>query len=103
MGEILVRAEAEYFITRKVIQATNGYQFALPSDSHSILRVWDLGTNAITVTGAANSGGLVRITAVAHGFETDDVVTIHDVAGATQANGTWKVTKITANTFDLQG
>jgi hypothetical protein len=103
LGEILARAEIEYFITRKSLQSDNGFRFAIPSDSHSILRVWDMGTNAIAVTGAADNGaGLVRITATAHGFATDDTVTIHDIVGTTEGNGTWKVTYVSANTFDLQ-
>jgi len=56
------------------------------------------------ITGAANNGsGLVRITDTAHGYQTGDVVTIAGVGGTTEANGTWPITVITANTFDLLG
>lgn len=59
---------------------------------------------ATTITGAANNGsGLVRITDTAHGYLTGDVVTIAGVGGTNEANGTWPVTVITANTFDLVG
>lgn len=57
------------------------------------------------ITGAASNGvpNLIRITAVAHGFFTGDRVFISGITGTTEANGTWTVTTITANTFDLQG
>lgn len=106
LGQILVTREHEYFVTRKSLQSynDNGYQFALPSDSESILRVWDMDDNAVAITAAADNGsGLVRITATSHGFATDDVVTIHDVTGTTEANGTWKVTEVDDDNFDLQG
>jgi hypothetical protein len=56
------------------------------------------------ITGAANNGsGLIRITAIAHGFVTSNVVDITGVLGCTEANRTgWVITKITNDTFDLQ-
>lgn len=63
----------------------------------------DYGSYA-AVSGAANNGsGLIRITATAHGFSTGNSITISAVAGTTEANGTWTITVISANTFDLQG
>ncbi len=50
-----------------------------------------------------NGSGLIRITATSHGYITGDIVTISGVAGTTEANGTWTVTRISANSFDLQG
>lgn len=56
------------------------------------------------VTGAVNNGGgLIRITSVGHGWATGQQVTIHDVVGTTEANATWTITVVTADTFDLQG
>lgn len=61
-------------------------------------------STARTITGAANNGsGLIRITAAGHGFTTGDEITIYNVGGTTEANETWTVTVIGANTFDLQG
>lgn len=56
------------------------------------------------ITGAANNGGgLIRITAIAHGFVTSNVVDITGIVGTTEANKTgWVITKITNDTFDLQ-
>lgn len=57
-----------------------------------------------TVTNCANNGaGLVRVTAAGHGYETGWRVTVASVTGTTEANGTWTVTRIDANNFDLQG
>ncbi len=57
------------------------------------------------VNGAsAGSGGTVRIsTTVAHLYSTHDVVTIANVVGTTEANGTWSITVISSTTFDLIG
>jgi hypothetical protein len=56
------------------------------------------------VSAVANNGsGLVRITRAAHGFATNDVVTVADVSGVPGANGTFTITVIDANSFDLVG
>lgn len=58
----------------------------------------------VAVTGAANNGsGLIRLTAVAHGFSTGDSVGVYGVTGTTEANGQWLVTFVDANHIDLQG
>lgn len=55
-----------------------------------------------TITGAANNGsGLIRITSNGHGFSNGDQVFIAGVTGTTEANGTWIVSGVTTNTFDL--
>jgi hypothetical protein len=60
------------------------------------------GATAKPITGAANNGsGLVRITAVGHGYSTGDFVSQAGILGTTEANGTWEITVITANTYDL--
>lgn len=55
------------------------------------------------ITGTANNGGLVRITSAAHGLQTNDRVIQASVGGTTEANGTFSVTYVDANTYDLQG
>lgn len=56
------------------------------------------------ITGAVNAGGLIRITATGHTFNTGDFVTITGVGGTVEANAAnWRITVITANTFDLAG
>ncbi len=52
---------------------------------------------------ANNGGGAVRITRAAHGFVTNDVVTVADVSGVPGANGSFTITVIDANSFDLVG
>ena len=57
-----------------------------------------------TVTNAVNNGvGLIRITVATHTWNTGNIVVITNVGGVTNANGTWTITVIDANTFDLQG
>ncbi|MSR15351.1 MAG: hypothetical protein EXR86_12465 [Gammaproteobacteria bacterium] len=56
------------------------------------------------ITGAANNGaGLVRITSVVHGYADLNYVLVYDVGGTTEANGLWRISGVTANTFDLEG
>lgn len=56
-----------------------------------------------TITGAADNGsGLIRITSTSHGLPTGARVTITGVVGTTEANATWTITRIDADTFDLQ-
>lgn len=51
-----------------------------------------------------NGGGLIRVTCVAHGGTTGQSGwVIAGVLGTTEANGTWTITVIDADTFDLQG
>lgn len=52
------------------------------------------------VTGATNASPIV-ITAVAHPFSTGHLVAVQNVTGNTAANGTWVITKLTADTFSL--
>jgi hypothetical protein len=55
---------------------------------------------------ANNGSGLVRVTWANHGRATNDVVFIENIFNATfvpSYQGTWTITKIDANTFDLQG
>lgn len=58
------------------------------------------------ITGAASDGSSsneVRITSNAHGLANGDRVTIKSVIGTTEANGTWVVSGVATNTFDLVG
>jgi hypothetical protein len=56
------------------------------------------------ISAVANNGsGAVRITRAAHGFGTNDVVTVADVSGVPGANGSFTITVIDANSFDLVG
>ena len=55
------------------------------------------------ITNATNSGGLILITAVGHGLENGYLVLIGGVVGTTEANGAWAVTKVSNDTFTLNG
>lgn len=54
----------------------------------------------LTITGATNANPIV-VTSVAHGRITGDLVTITGVVGNTAANGTWVITKLSADTFSI--
>lgn len=77
----------------------------------SLLRsfIWNFAKKRVTltlatITNAVNNGaGLIRITKVTHGFSTSDRISLSEVQGTTEANGTWTITVIDPNTFDLQG
>ena len=55
----------------------------------------------VTITNATNATPIV-VTATAHGLVTGDFVTISGITGNTNANGFFKVTRLTADTFSLQ-
>lgn len=59
---------------------------------------------AKTVTGCVNNGaGLFRVTVTAHAYQDGDYVLLQGIGGTTGANGSWKISGVTANTFDLVG
>jgi hypothetical protein len=104
IGQRLLANEPEYFKKRVSINSDTNI-FAIPSACDRILRIWDLGENAFSVSGAADNGsGLVRITTSAvHGLASGDVVTIHDIVGTTEANGTFQATLVDTTNIDLVG
>ena len=103
LGLKIKEKDPGYFNERKAI-TSNSNVFSFPSDCKKINNIWDYDGDAIVITGAADNGaGLVRITAVDHGFADEAVVTIHDVTGTVEANGTWKITYVDEDTFDLLG
>lgn len=55
-----------------------------------------------SITGATNASPIV-ITSAAHGLTTGARVTITGVGGNSAANGTFVITKVTADTFSLDG
>ena len=101
IGHMIHDVDPSYFNTHKSISSYT-YAFTKPTDCLTILKIWDLGDNAITITGATNASPIV-ITATSHGFSDDAIVFIHDVGGNTAANGTFKITYINANSFSLDG
>lgn len=59
-------------------------------------------TGTITAV-VSNGSGLCRVTSANHKLNTGSRITITGVAGASSTNGTWTITKISDNTFDLNG
>jgi len=103
VGMKIKENDPSYYNARKSL-SSNTHVFSKPSDCLTILRIWDMKTNAATITGAADNGsGGIRITSASHGFDDDDIVLVHDVGGTTEADGTWKVENSATNTFDLVG
>lgn len=93
---VIVDADAVPIYT---IYQSAGSSAKMPSGTGS-MSLRDTGN----VTGAADNGsGLIRITSSAHGLQTGDRIKIASVGGTTEANDTWTITKIDANTFDLVG
>lgn len=61
-------------------------------------------TTSITITStAASPFGAIRVTASNHGWKTGDRVQVAGVTGSPNAIGTWTVTRVSANAFDLNG
>ncbi len=55
-----------------------------------------------TVTGATNDTPIV-VTSTAHGLTTGAYITVSAVGGNTAANGSFTITRLTADTFELDG
>jgi hypothetical protein len=55
----------------------------------------------LNVSGVSTANPGVVTTSAAHGLTTGQTVTIASVGGATQANGTWVVTVLSATTFSI--
>lgn len=105
-GTILLGSEIKIvepaFFNKRVSLSSNTHVFSWPSDCSSILTVRDLKTTAKTITDVTNASPIV-ISSAAHGFSDDDIIVVHDVAGNTAANGTWKVANKTTDTLELYG
>ncbi|MCP4668838.1 MAG: hypothetical protein GY849_21075 [Deltaproteobacteria bacterium] len=105
LSDLLVASAPEYFEKKVSLSPvnTNIHHFQLPSDNRGLKRVWDYDGNVGSVSGTADNGsGAIRVT---HDLTVsdEDIVVIHDVAGCTEANGTWQIDYITSTTFDLVG
>lgn len=77
--------------------ASHPWNFATKR-GHLVLTWTDLSGTALADAGASDE---IRVTATSHGLTTGDRVHIQDAEGVPAANGTWRVTVINANTFDL--
>lgn len=82
---------------------TQGYILEFTNGLIRVVRDGGLVTEILNITNATNQGGLIKITIVGHGWATGNRVTIAGVTGTTEANGTWDITKIDADTFTLDG
>ena len=118
LGMLIKRLDPSYYNERKSL-SSNTHLFTKPSDCLSILNVWNLNTNAVSVTNAsaatpivittstlktitdATNADPIVITSAAHGYETGDSIFISGVLGNTNANGTFTITKVDDNSFSL--
>ena len=58
-------------------------------------------TNQVTITSGVHNTGKYRVTATAHGFVSNDIVTISGHSTEYGINGTWIITVVDANNFDI--
>ncbi len=91
---VLFEAEASYELFRT--RGTETRTILIPSNPASM-----------AITGAASSGGLVQITYTANSsnptLASGNIVSISDVGGTTEANGTWVIAVTSGTTFTLTG
>lgn len=100
---LMLKAADPDFVRRRTSISSTTNIFALPSDCMTVNRVWNMLTTAGSVEATSNVGGEVNIQITAHGFSDDDNITLHDVGGTTEANGTWNISKVDADNFTLDG
>jgi hypothetical protein len=79
--------------------ASHPWNFAMKR-AHLTLTWTDFSGVALADAGASDE---IRVTATSHGRATGQRIHIQDVEGVTAANGTWRITVVDANTFDLDG
>lgn len=97
-----IKATDESFFNKRTSLTSNTHVFSWPSDCMTILKVWDMEDNAGDITDATNASP-INIELVDHGYSSDDIVVVHDVAGNTAANDTWKITVVDDDNFTLNG
>lgn len=74
-----------------------------PSDPITIRFACGYGDHTLqTITAASNASPIV-ITSSGHGLLSGDRALVSGVTGNTNANGAWNITKLTADTFSLDG
>jgi hypothetical protein len=66
------------------------------------LALMDPGPTGDVITGATNASP-IKITSNGHNLTTGTQITVSGVGGNTAANGTWIVTVVDSNNFDLNG
>lgn len=72
-----------------------------PYDTSEGLARWQ--TNLITGATTDPTTGGILLTSIAHGLNTGDEIRVSGVGGVTAANGTFKVTRLSTDTFVLLG
>ena len=100
-----------YFIVNRTIEGTTRryvekLEERLPNDDIKDAFFVDCGLSLDapkTITAPVTAANPVVVTAVAHGFSTDDLVDIVEVGGMTEINDTrFKIVRLTADTFSLK-
>lgn len=87
---------ANYDVARKAVLRLHPWNFATKRTI--------LAPITANITDAIDDGsGGIQIEIVGHGFVTGQTVTIEDVLGTTEANGTWVITRVDADNFSLDG
>ena len=97
-----LKAKVPALFNTRVAIASRTHVFPWPSDCEKILRVWDLGTTAGTITAATNATPIV-VTEADHGRADGDIVNVHGALVNTAANGVWAITYIDENSYSLDG
>ncbi len=96
-GEFFVKGNATL---TTITDANKGVALELGAGDHLKDFTFVAGANGV-ITDTANNGGLLRITDVAHGLVTGDIVSINGLATAAQ-NDITIITRIDDDTFDCQ-
>ena len=91
--------------TRKGL-VSDHHIFAKPAEMRRLLKMWDYREKLPLITNVTKLGGgnpPINVESIGHGYYTGDVIYIHDVGGAIEANGNWKITVVDDDNFTLDG
>lgn len=101
LGQTIKMVAPAYFRGRQLLTSYT-HIFNWPSDCETVLNVFDTMTDATAISAATNATP-ISVTSTAHGLADNDIVFISGVLGNTAANGTFKITYVSANAFTLDG
>lgn len=79
-------------------EAQSGHPWNFASRRARLTLTW---VSLVGVALTDNGSGLIRVAHTGHGYQTGNRITIKDTQGV-NANGSWYITRIDDNTFDLQ-
>lgn len=85
-----------------LFEAEAGFELFRTRGTEVLSLLFPSSGNGTAISGIISDGGIIQIFSTAHGFTTNQIAIVSNVAGTTEANGEWQVTVLDTNTVLLQ-